>query len=403
MTTRELNSLPVRQLELQDKQGQQMQQGSRNEEKERLWCHWRARRAAGGRPPKRSYVSPRRRTSHPFPDGSIPIRLPLSVLPGRLFCMSLRVCAVWISFVSSAAISLTRSTASQQRQRQAFSALFLFCLRRRTFCRHCVRKVLLTKFNTYCASLGVRFVACLHKETQTEFMLWHFKLRNFYEIRWLRLPSTSLLNLQQPLATATEILGQFEANFFVQHSNNIQKKQKKGRLEMESMSKCEVLREAAVSLAFYLCLCLDSTSVLENRKRPRYRLARRPEKSESSTMIYDDDVSWNARASPPKEFTLHSTTHRKPEKLQDVLPLGASLSASRPAATIHILAQRIPAAEPQECFVCLDFEYDSVKFAKIHEYFFVTTPSKKATVEGSQLWNTRYPKLWAWLKNKCIF
>lgn len=228
MTTRELNSLPVRQLELQDKQGQQMQQGSRNEEKERLWCHWRARRAAGGRPPKRSYVSPRRRTSHPFPDGSIPIRLPLSVLPGRLFCMSLRVCAVWISFVSSAAISLTRSTASQQRQRQAFSALFLFCLRRRTFCRHCVRKVLLTKFNTYCASLGVRFVACLHKETQTEFMLWHFKLRNFYEIRWLRLPSTSLLNLQQPLATATEILGQFEANFFVQHSNNIQKKQKKG-------------------------------------------------------------------------------------------------------------------------------------------------------------------------------
>lgn len=51
-------------------------------------------------------------------------------------------------------------------------ALLLFCSpRRRTFCRHCVREVLLTKFNTYCAPFGVRFVAgclpgCIKKRKQ---------------------------------------------------------------------------------------------------------------------------------------------------------------------------------------------------------------------------------------------
>lgn len=55
-----------------------------------------------------------------------------------------------------------------------------------------LREVLLTKFNTYCPSPSISWVACLHTETQTEFMLWHFKLRNFYEILLLRLSSASL-------------------------------------------------------------------------------------------------------------------------------------------------------------------------------------------------------------------
>jgi len=83
-------------------------------------------------------------------------------------------------------------------------------------------------------------------------------------------------------------------------------------------------------------------------------------------MIYDDDVSWNASASPPKDSALHNKTQR--EELQDVLPPRATPYPHPRLRQLYIFGHkefRFRQLNRWNALALLDFELDSLEFTNL--------------------------------------